>query len=198
MRRRRFMVLAAAALVGSLVVLAAAACGGGGPTSYVNKDYKFQLTYDSGLLGESTSVSTSSEAGGKSVFDIGFVDPKGTKTGGVYRDGLIVSVYKLTQTVTDSMLPLVKTELEGILPQLQQSLGSGTALGPLAQIDINGIKGFSSDATFTMDTVPFKATLYFLINGDLEYQVTAQAAESRWSTLGPVFKTMMESFKATQ
>ena len=93
---------------------------------------------------------------------------------------------------------MVKGELEGILPQLQQSLGSDAKLGSLSALDINGTKGFSSDATFTLDKIPFKATLYFLINGNLEYQVTAQAAEAKWATMQSVFKTTMDSFKTTQ
>ena len=198
MRLRRSVVLATAALVAALVVLAAAACGGGGPTTYTSKDFKFQLTYDSGVLSESASISAAGSTGGTSAFNVGFVNPKGTKSGEEYRDGLVVSVYKLTQTVTDALLPAVKTELESILPQLKQSLGSGTTLSSLTQVDINGIKGFTADATYTMDKVPFKATVYFLINGDLEYQVTAQAAESTWSTMEPVFKSVMDSFKATQ
>jgi len=186
-------VIAAAALA-----VLAAACGGGGSTTYTNKDYKFSVTYDSSLLTESTSTSAAGAAGGKSVFDVGFVDPKGTKIGGKYRDGMIVSIYKLTQTVTDSMLPLVKTELEGILPQLKAALGGNATLGSLTDVNVNGAKGFASDATFTWSGTAFKAKVYFLIKGNLEYQATAQAAESRWSDLQPVFKTMMDSFKVTQ
>ena len=198
MRSHRHVVLVAAALVAAVVVLSAAACGGGGPTTYTNKDYKFQLTYDSSLLTESTSVASAGSAGGQSVFDVGFMDPKGTKSGDNYRDGLAVAVYKLTTTVTDAMMPAVKTELESVLPQMQQGLGSDAALGSLASVDVNDFKGFSCDASFTMDGTPFKAKLYFLINGNLEYQVTAQAAESKWSTMEPVFKTMMDSFKTAQ
>jgi hypothetical protein len=197
MRYRRHIVLIAVGLVATFAVLATGACGGGGPTTFTSKDFKFQLTYDSSLMMESTSL-TSATAGGKSVFDVGFADPKGTKTGDNYRDGVAISVYKLTQTVTDSMMPLVKTELEGILPQMKQSMGPGTTLSSLTAVDLNGIKGFSSGATFTMDKIPFKAKLYFLINGNLEYQVTAQAVESTWGTMEPAFNAIMGSFKTTQ
>jgi hypothetical protein len=198
MRSRRSVALVIVAVALALVVLVAACGSGGGPTTYTSKDYKFQLTYDSSMLKESTSLSSAGAAGGKSVFDVGFVNPKGTKSSGEYRDGIVISVYKLTTTVTDSMLPEVKSELEGILPQLQQSLGSDAKLGSLSTVDLNGTKGFSSDATFTLDKIPFKATLYFLINGNLEYQVTAQAAEAKWATMQSVFKTTMDSFKTTQ
>jgi hypothetical protein len=197
--RSRFSVAVAIVVVAALAVLAAACGGGGGgPTTYTSKDYKFQLTYDGSMLTQSTSLSSAGAAGGTSVFDVGFVNPKGTKSSGEYRDGLIVSVYKLTQTVTDAMLPAVKTELEGILPQLEAALGSDAKIGSLTAVDLAGIKGFSADATFTLDKIPFKATLYFLINGNLEYQVTTQAAQDKWATMEPVFKSAMESFKATQ
>jgi hypothetical protein len=198
MRSRRSAALAVVVVAIALIGLVAACGSGGGPTTFTSKDYKFQLTYDSSALTQSTSLSSAGAAGGKSVFDVGFVNPKGTKSSGEYRDGLVISVYKLNATVTDAMLPAVKSELEGILPQLQQSLGSDAKLGSLSAVDLNGIKGFSSDATFTLDKIPFKATLYFLINGNLEYQVTAQAAESKWTTMQSVFKTTMDSFKATQ
>ena len=196
MRSRRSAALAIVVVAVALIVFVAA-CGGG-PTTYTSKDYKFQLTYDTGVLTESTSLSSAGAAGGTSVFDVGFVNPKGTKSSGEYRDGLVISVYKLNATVTDAMLPAVKTELEGVLPQLQQALGTDAKLGSLSAVDINGVKGFSSDATFTLDKIPFQATLYFLVNGNLEYQVTAQAAVSKWATMQPVFKTTMDSFKATQ
>jgi hypothetical protein len=196
--RSRFSVAVAVVVVATLAVLAAACGSGSGPTTYTSKDYKFQFTYDGSVLTQSTSMSSAGAAGGKSVFDVGFVNTKGTKTGGEYRDGLAVAVYKLNQTVSDSMLPAVKSELEGILPQLEQALGSDAKVGALAAVDLNGIKGFSADATFTMDEVPFKATLYFLINGDLEYQISAQASVSNWDSMQPVFKTAMDSFKAAQ
>jgi hypothetical protein len=198
MRSRRCVVLAAATAVAALALMAVAACGGGGPATYTNKDFKFQLTYDSSLLTESTSLSSAGAAGNAAAFDVGFVNPNGTKSSGEYRDGLVVSVYKLTQTVTADMLPLVKTELEKILPQLEQSLGASTTLSALKEVDINGMKGFSSDASFTLDKIPFKATLYFLINGNLEYQVTAQASESNWDGMQSAFTAMMDSFKTAQ
>jgi hypothetical protein len=197
--RSRFSAALAFVVVAALAVLVTACGGGGGgPTTYTSKDYKFQLTYDSSVLTESTSLSSAGAAGGTSVFDVGFVNPKGTKSSGEYRDGLVVSVYKLTATVTDAMLPTVKTELEGILPQLETALGSDAKIGSLTAVDLAGIKGFSADATFTLDKTPFKATLYFLINGNLEYQVTTQAAQDKWDTMQPVFKSAMDSFKAVQ
>jgi len=57
-------------------------------TTYNHKDYKFSVTYDSSPAdGEHVHVGRP-RAGGKSVFDVGFVDPKGTKIGGSIRDGM--------------------------------------------------------------------------------------------------------------
>jgi hypothetical protein len=185
-------------LLVSLATLAAACGSSGGPTSYTSTDYKFSLTYDSSVLTQSTSISAAGTAGGKSVFDVGFVDTKGTKVGGEYRDGVVVSVYKLNQTVTDAMLPLVKAELEKILPQLESALGSGSTLRALTEVDLNGVKGFSTSGSYSVDGTKFTAKLYFLINGNLEYEITTQAAEARWQQMQPAFKQIVDSFKATK
>jgi hypothetical protein len=187
--------IAVVALAGLLV--GACGGGGGGTKTYTSDKYRFSLSYDSGQFTESTSASAQGNTGSGSVFSVGFLDPKGTKSGNDYRDGLLVSVYKLTTKVTESMLPLVKTQLEKLLPQLAASLGSDTKIGSLAAADVNGTKGYQTDASYTMDGTPFKARLYFLINGELEYQISSQAADSRWSQLEPKFQEMIDSFKAT-
>jgi hypothetical protein len=202
--------MAALIAVTALAGLLAGACGGGGessgsassspqpkPKTYTNETYRFSLTYDSSQFTETSDTSTQGGAGSSGVFSIGFMDPNGTKSGDVYRDGTLVTVYKLNTTVTESMLPLVKTELEKLLPQLATSLGSDTTMGTLAEADVNGTKGYTTDATYTMDGTPFKARLYFLINGELEYQVSMQAAETRWTELEPKFQEIIDSFKAT-
>lgn len=185
--------------VAMLISLAASACGGGGGSkTYSNDTYRFSLTYDSAQFVETTDTSTQGSVGNGGAFSVGFMDPNGTKSGDTYRDGVLVTVYKLNTKVTEAMLPLVKSELEKLLPQLASSLGSDTKIGTLAQADVNGTKGYQADATYTMDGAPFKARLYFLINGELEYQVSLQAADKRWAELEPKFQEIIDSFKATQ
>lgn len=185
-------------LLALALALTAAACGGG-TTTYTNEDYKFSLTYDSGLFEQGSEATTGESAGGESVFDVGFADPNGTKADGQYRDGLMVSVYQLTQVVTDDMLPAVKTYLEEtIVPQLAASLGPDGTTGSLTDVEVNGIKGFTVPVTFTMDDVPFTSTLYFLFSQDLEYQLMLQGATSRWEELEPELTAMLNSFTVTE
>jgi len=194
---RKSQLVAALVAVAALTGLLVGACGGGIKT-YSSDTYRFSLSYDSGQFTESTDTSAQGSTGGGSVFSVGFMDPSGTKSGDTYRDGMVVSVYKLTTKVTESMLPLVKTELEKLLPQLASSLGSDTKIGSLEAADVNGTKGYQAEASYTMEGTPFKARLYFLINGELEYQVSMQAADARWSELEPKFQEVIDSFKATQ
>lgn len=183
------------AVVGFLL----AACGGGsgGMKTYANDTYRFSLSYDSGTFTEASDTSAQGSAGGSSVFDVGFVDKSGTKVSGEYRDGVLLSVYKLSTKVTASMMPLVKDELDKLMPQLIESLGSDGKIGALQDAEAGGVQGFSADATFSMDGVPFRARLYFLINGELEYQITLQAADDRWTDLEPKFQQVIDSFTAT-
>jgi len=176
-----------------------AACGGGsgGVKTYANDTYRFSLSYDGSTFTQTSDTSAQGSAGGSSVFDVGFVDKNGTKTSDEYRDGVLLSVYKLTTNITPSMMPLVKGELGKLMPQLLESLGSDGEIGALQDAEAGGVQGFSADATFSMDGVPFKARLYFLINGELEYQITLQAAEDRWADLEPKFQQVIDGFTAT-
>ena len=201
MGTRRLPAAFAIAVLAVLVVGTVVACGGGGGgglTTYTNKDYKFSLTYDSSLLKENTAVTTKSSAGASAALRVGFVDPKGTKTDGDYRDGVVVLVYKLSQTITDSVLPSVKDYLSTtLLPQLATGYGSSATIGKLADTQLNGTKGFVTSSSFSMGGTQFKARLYFMFQGNVEYQLTMQSATSRWAELQPQLQKVIDSFKVT-
>lgn len=174
------------------LALAAAACGGGMQT-YGNADYNVSFQYDS-LFTETSDTTSQGSAGGSSVFKVGFYDEDGTTSDGEYRDGFVLNVYKLNQQVTEDMMPAAKAEIEGLLPQLTQTFGGNAKAGELQEISTNGIQGFKADVSFTMDGVPFASTMYFLISGDVEFQITMQAAKSRWSELQPSFQHVIDTF----
>ena len=206
MGTRRLPAVFAVAVLAVLVMGTVAACGGGGgagakaqAATYTSKDYKFSLTYDSSLLKENTDVSSKSSAGPSAALRVGFVDPKGTIVGGNYRDGVVVLVYKLSQTITDAELPAVKDYLSTtLLPQLTAGYGSGSTIGKLADTQLNGTKGFVASVGFDMGGKQFTARLYFMFQGNLEYQVTMQSATSRWGELQPQLQKVIDSFKVTQ
>ena len=66
--------------------------------------------------------------------------------------------------------------------------------GELGEVEREDLMGFKIDAAYELEGVPFMATLYFLISGANEYQITFQGAEDRWSELEPSFKEVIETF----
>lgn len=197
MRTRTVTTMAIATLALVAIVLVLAGCGGG-PTTYTNSQYHFSLVYDSSVFQETTNGSSDVTAGASAAAHVAFADPNGTMVGGKARDGLLVSIYKLNTTITPAMMPAVQKELEGILPQLQKSLGKNGSIGSIKAVTINGTKGFEAPARYVEGGKAFKADLYFMISGNLEYQLQCQAAVSTWSKMDPYFKDMVASFKVTK
>jgi hypothetical protein len=178
-----------AALVSGIL----AGCGGG-TTTYTNDEYGVSFDYDGGMFTETSDTSAAGSVGGDAVFKIGFFDTDGTKTGDQYRDGFVLNLYKLNTTIDESLMPAVKDELEKLLPELAKAFGSGADFSSLEAIDVDGTSGFTADATYEMDGTDFKATMYFLIKDDMEYQLTMQGAASRWSELEPGFQQVIDTF----
>lgn len=194
MRKTMRLVLAMAAFA-ALAVGLVAGCGGGGTTTYTNDKYAFSFDYDSGMFTETSDTSALGSAGGDSVFKTGFFDENGTKTNDQYRDGFLINIYKLNVKIDASLMPAVQQELEKLLPELGKAFGSGADFSALKAVEVGGTSGFSTDATYDMDGTAFKATMYFLIKDDIEYQITMQGAESRWSELEPGFQQVVDTFK---
>ena len=67
MRLRGSAALAMVVVAVSLIVFVAACGGGGGPTTYTSKDYKFQLTYDAGVLTASRELAVAVSENGWSM-----------------------------------------------------------------------------------------------------------------------------------
>jgi hypothetical protein len=192
MRKTLVLVLVVAALVASAAMLLAA-CGGGTAT-YTNDEYGFSFDYDSGMFTQTDDTSAAGSVGGNSVFTTGFFDKNGTKSDDQYRDGFVVTLYKLNVTIDESMMPAVQAELEKLLPELGKAFGSGAEFSALEEVTVNGIPGFTADATYEMEGTSFKATLYFLIKGNMEYSLNMQGAEDRWSELEPGFQQVIDTF----
>ena len=197
-RKSLVITLALAALA-----LTATACSGSGGSSggsssggdtetYTNDDYGFSLTYDS-MFTEGTQ-SGGSESGAGSVFDIAFIDMNGTKIGGKYVDGILVSVYELSRELKPSEVPGLKAEVDGVVTQMMDSLGSAKVTGPLAGTTVNGVPGFKLSYTFAQEGTQTTATTYFLFSGKYEYELTGQASTADYGTLSPKLDAAIQSF----
>lgn len=168
--------------------------GTGGTKTYTDADYGYSFEYpESWKIQEETSVDVS--AGGTSTGGVGVFNPTGAKAGDTYIDLMLVSVYKLNVTVDDSLLPQLKSEIASVLKSLE-SQGTGMRVEkPLAETAAAGMKGYNVTYSFTKDGVPCTSTLYFLFDGNMEYQLTTQASNENWAADQPIFDTMIASFK---
>jgi hypothetical protein len=162
--------------------------------TFTNSQYGFSFDYDSAMFKETSDTSAAGAVGGNTVFEVGFFDENGTKQGDQYRDGFVLGLYQLNAKVDASMMPAVQSELEKLLPELGKVFGSGATFTALTAVDVDGTSGFTTDATYDMEGTPFKATMYFLIKDDVEYQFTMQGAASRWSELEPGFQQVIDTF----
>lgn len=188
--------LAVAALV--IVMLATAACGT--PTSatttktYTSKDYGYTFLYPKDWrVADQTSVGDT--AGGTSVSEIGVLDPAGATAGSELIDTAIVSIYKLNATIVASMMPDVRKEVETVLASIESQQSDIKTLNALSEITINGMSGFKVTYSLTKSGTPITSTMYFLFSGNIEYQVTVQAADPNWGKDKPIFDAMMASFQ---
>ncbi len=162
--------------------------------TYTDSSYGYSFDYPaSWKVQEETSVDVS--AGGTSTGGVGVFDPKGAKAGDTYIDLMLVSVYKLNATVDDSLLPQLKSEIESVLKDLE-SQGTGMKVEkPLAETTAAGMTGYNVTYSFTKDGAPCTSTLYFLFDGNMEYQLTTQASNENWAADQPIFDAMIASFK---
>lgn len=200
---RTLRVLAALAVISVLAgAVLLAGCGssgggGGGMKTYANSDYKFSITYDGGKLSQGSSATTGSGAGATPVFKVGFADKSSADDQGIAVDGLLVQVYKLQREVKPEEVPGLKSVFEGLIPQLQAGLGSGAKMGQLTSAEVNALPGFRIEYTFLGSDGTVKSITYFLIKGQYEYELTAQAREKTWPNLEAIFTSAIDSFKVS-
>ena len=143
-----------------------------------------------------TGATTDAHSGGTSTSSVGAYDPNGTQAGGVFIDLMVVSTYKLNITVTDDLIPSLQSEIQTVLDGLEGQASSIQIVAPLAQTERAGLKGYQVTYTFDKDGVPATSTLYFLFKGDMEYQVSIQAATDHWDKDQAIFAAMVAGFTA--
>jgi PsbP-like protein len=140
-------------------------------------------------------VSVTGSAGGSSVKTVGIFDPKGDRTGDTLLDGLAISIYKLNTTVDESLMPAFKEELSSALPTLEGQLTDPVTVEPLRDASINGVPGFETTYTFNNGTKTLRSRMLFLVQGDIEYQITVQSVDSSWQKELPKLNLVLNSFR---
>jgi hypothetical protein len=196
--------LAVLVLVVFVTTALLSACGGdtsssGDTKTYTDDTYGYSFEYPSSWeiqQGDTADVS----AGSASAASVGVYDPKGAVAEDTYIDMVQISVYELTVVVDESVMPEIKTEVEGVLDSLEDQAGDLTTLEPLTEVTLGGMKGYKVTYSFAKNNAPVTSTLYFLFSGDKEYQLTVQAADTNWEAKQETFSALLASFKpgATQ
>lgn len=188
-----------AALVASLTL---AACASGTGTTagsattkiYTNTAFGYSFEYPSSWkVQEQTTADVS--AGGTPTGGVGVFNPQGTQAGATYIDLMLVSVYKLNQTISAANLPQVESAVETVLKSLESQGTDMTREKALVQVTAAGMKGYDVTYSFTKNGAPCTSTLYFLFNGNREYQLTIQASNDNWAADQGAFDAMIASFK---
>jgi hypothetical protein len=165
-------------------------------TTFTSDKYGFSFQY-APPFEEKTDTTWEAQSDASSADTVAVFDVEGTQVGGQYRDAFVVNTYQLNAEITDENLDQVAAELEQtVIPQLENS-SEDMQITELVSTEVNGLKGFQADATFTVEGTPMSSTLYFLFDGNLEFQLLTQAATERWEELQPTFEQMVNSFQVS-
>lgn len=208
MRSRRSRGLAAALVALALTASALAGCGGGTATSspspsvsssasaklttYSNPQYGFALSFDPRF--KTGTGATARRAGQPPRFDIAFADSQGARLGGKYIDGLRVSVFELGRALTPRGVKARAAAFRSIVKKLLATLPSARRALPVKFITINGTPGYQASYTFVLAGTPMRAVSYFLVKGQREYQLTAQASQKTWGSVRPLLRQAVDTF----
>jgi len=194
------------ALVMVMMAATLVACGSSGDSSgtttagdvetktYTDSDYGYSFDYPETWKVEDSATSDVT-AGGTATGNVGVYNPEGTVVDKTYLDLMMVTVYKLNGVVDDSVIPQLKGEIESVLASLESQDSSMKVEEALAETTVAGMKGYKVTYSFTKKDTPTTSTLYFLFNGDTEYQLTTQASTANWEADQPIFDAMIASFR---
>jgi hypothetical protein len=189
---RRYAPVFIVVLVLVLLAVGLSACGSS-VKKYSDSTYGYSFSYPNAWKVQAGSSDVT--AGGTSAANVGVYNPDGTQVNSTYVDLAMIMVYKLTLTVTDPWSSDIQKELEGVLTSLQGQATDVKVEVPLKQTTTAGLKGYVVTYTFTKDGATLRSTLYFLFNGDKEYELTQQAATATWDATKPALDSIVASFK---
>lgn len=166
--------------------------GATGTTTYRNDEFGFSLTYPADW--NESEATSAGEAGSDSTFSVAFADPDSTVVGDVAVDGVQIAVYELDREVAPEEVPQLEAEFQGIVDQMLDSLENGVIKDPLGPVELNGVPGFGFSYTYTNEGTGVRASVFFLVKGTYEYQITAQASVDRWDEVAPELEAAAMSF----
>jgi hypothetical protein len=190
-RRGRAAAFLAAGLAGVLVVALVAGCDRG-RLAYANDQYRFALTYDAALAPTDRAV-PAALTGERPAYVIAFLDTEAPRASGRYVDGVWVAVMRLPANARWPDPSAMAAELRR---RLAASV-AGSLTGPVAQTttrQIGGLPAWAVGYDYRLGGTVVRALTYVLVKGDYEYQVTLQAAVTRWPGMLPRLAESVDSF----
>ncbi len=166
--------------------------------TYTDPDYGYSFQYPGDWeLETSTGAEVTSGAGsngGVHVFDPDGASAENSSGNDYYVDLFQVSVYELDVTVDESMMPEIKTEMEGLLADLASQSGDWQMIDDLSETTVGGMPGYQTSYSFNMDGTPTSCTFYFVFEGNIQFQLTTQAATENWEAKQTEFDAIVASF----
>lgn len=165
----------------------------GATKAYEDAAYHYAIDYPKDWQ-FTEDVSVTGSAGGSSAKTVGVFDPKGDRNADTLLNGVAISIYKLSTTVDDSLMPAFKDELASALPQLEGQLTDMVTVEPLRDASINGVSGFETTYMFKNGGKTLRSRMLFLVKGDIEYQITVQSVDGSWQKELPKLNLILNSF----
>jgi hypothetical protein len=156
-----------------------------GPQTYKDSVYGFSFEYPgSWKVGEKTSSS--------GARDFGIYDPLGTKIGEGYLDLAAVSAARIDPTADSSVTEAV---VDQIIARSRAQLPDIALSEPLHEVVIAGASGWAWASTWTQESVSVKMVSYWLVSKEVLYLVNFKASKEHWASDGPVFDSILSTFR---
>jgi len=163
----------------------------GGMRIYTDPEYGYNFEYPADWVLQ--DLSEDSSANGASSY-IALFDYNGAASGLYALDYMSVAVFELDQSFQDADLAGLRNSLEALYADAAVSDPDLKTLEALAPVALAGLKGFTATFTSTVEGIPITYTQYTLAGGDLEYDLTLQAATEDWARCRVVFDDFVKSF----
>ena len=101
----------------------------------------------------------------------------------------------MDSVVTAAQVPLLKAQFAANMHAVLATLTAAKISQPMHLVHRHGAAGFEVAYDFTIDSTPFHGITDILLKGHHEYQVTGQASQKAWPTIGPQLQAAVASFR---
>jgi hypothetical protein len=106
-------------------------------------------------------------------------------------DAIVVQRFDLNIEITDENLAMAKTELDGVIAQIDPEAGSGEP------VDVGGFPGFEYDLALEQpEGARSRYTVIF--DGDVEYIINCQATDERREDMAAACETALGSVESRE